>query len=255
MVAVDCTDTEAGHRHQRLDPLTKTVVVHVRENIEDLTASYMPGYIFKIPGNEVYFSKNLRWGPDSTWDERAEQSRDTRDWRDVNFNKAGAGRWYVGYALPCSYPIPDTSKANAVTFWRWEGSGDLPGAGTYGGTYGRIVWLDAISQSWSYVPRNTRRCVVAQSRIMSRAGLPYYQAHPDSFLVDVQHMFAKTIAHEFGHAVGMFHPDTTSVSATFKIMDSVRFISTGPDSGRFYRADSLFSTQSLEEFSTKGELP
>jgi hypothetical protein len=258
MLAVDSTDTRRGHRHRRLDPTRKTVVVHVRSNMDNVVRAQIPGYIYKLPEAEILFTDSIRFSrtPQSLTDQGTIEQVRFHYWgRDVNFNRAGAGLWYPGFAAPITYPMPQGDTIRAVTFWNWTvGEAQaLANAGTdtnraLGATSGFSAF-HASQGRIAFVPVETQRCLV-NLPLYNRLRDWFYAGDPARWQQDFPRSCKRTIAHEFGHTVGMM--DTLRSDSLTGIMcgdslDTHGFVITA--------SDSAYSDTSRAQFSVKEATP
>lgn len=270
VVAVDSTDTHAGHRHQRLDPQRKTVILHVRENMGedaggDSVLSQMPGYIYKLQQLsvlnhdtvEIYFTDSIRFRREPTASayrqrqDQIEHTRFVRTGRDVNFNRAGAGLWYYGFGAPISYPMSRVDTIRAVTFWKWKSSDERQYYFNRFGRYPRftgITWGKAVFGApgdSAFVPNTTTRALVNIDRYIDIRDSIYGGDTPEWRQV-FPRQCKRTIAHEFGHSVGMQHlPPSLQPLTIMSVCDP------NVTSGPFCRTDSTYSDSSKAQFSIK----
>lgn len=237
MVGIDSIYPCTTHVHVRTDPLRKTVLVHLRSNVEDSTKLFFPGYIYSMETAgfepEFYLTDSLRWSNQPMiWgseeeDRVAERQRNNFKWRDINYNKVGAGRWYYGYGLPTSTPVPDTSFCNAATFWRRrDNPADEAALPANPNSCPYPLGISSVALPFlpdsSSIPRLSSRSVISADGYSVIGRGPYYSQYPAEWLSDCPRAYRRTIAHEFSHQVGMMHipaegPDNYSVMAPVNI--------------------------------------
>lgn len=273
MVAKDSSNTRLGHRHQRLDPKCKTVIVHVRENMRDdadnaSVCALMPGYIYKMQEREIYGGDTLLkpeiYFTDSIRFRRHRVSRDYRARqlqieearydtvaRDVNFNRAGAGLWYYGFAAPLTYPMARTDTIRAVTFWNWSLDAEWthprgvrwPPYIYYGMTVAKMVF--GTEGNRASIPNHVIRCFVnmeCYNDVRDR----FYGGNTPLWQQDFQRQCKRTIAHEFGHTVGMHHLSANITPLTIMAVCDTVFTAIP-----FCRTDSSYAPQSKAQFSVR----
>ena len=188
------------------------------------------------------------------------ERRDNTQGRAINFNKTGAGRWYVGYSLATQNPATD-SVANAVTYWRWDGSEDSRDprienavAATFSNA---VIWpMPGDPAGNGYIPLHVARIVVNLDLFDSVKVDSFYRHHPAEWTQDLRPCLRKAIAHEFGHSVGMLHTGGTQDSST--IMSSQGIYSYPGDGwGRFIvdNTDSVYAGTSRAQFSVRRPHP
>jgi hypothetical protein len=170
--------------------------------------------------------------------------------REFNFNKAGAGRWYVGYGLPTRFPVPDTSRVCAVVFWKWLDGWEYNHLFNYWSYFGYTnfsptpMWPVGENNKGD-VPRYTHGCVVVLPTIQFIGENDYYTVHQNVWAVDYPRILKHPIGHELGHAVGMVH---TNLGIDPGLMN----IALGFDSlGCWQFADSVYTPDSWQQFSIK----
>ena len=242
----------------------KSVFVHLRTNLDSVVREAMPAYIDNLnEGNfetEIYFTDHLKWGVDTSWTSDLILERDRRnnaEGRAINFNKAGAGRWYVGYILPTQIPETD-SVANAVTFWKWAGSNDQSNPryrGVFGSTIPTVlVWpVPGNSTDGGTVPRYVKRIFLNLDRFDSVRTNTFYSHDSLQWEDDFPLALKKTITHEFGHTVGMLHRPADRVMPidTSTVMSNIGILTTG----QFVTSDSTFADTSRAHFSVRRPHP
>jgi hypothetical protein len=261
IVRTDSTYHSPGSRYQRFDPLRKTVLLHVRNNMDDLynamVRDLMPGYVYKLYPDtvQILFTDSIRFQKQKTdVDAARTETLDIR-WnlkgRDVNYNRAGAGLWYYAFGAPIRKPMEGDDTIRAVTYWQWrEGSEQGPN-NWLGMNYHRPVWfsfLDPIHNT-AGVPDGTERIVVNIGLyIVIRDSV--YGGSTAEWLADFPKECKRTIAHELGHSLGMLELpyDCATVSAPPRLMSP----SCIDDSlHRFRIGDSTYSIESKVDFSVK----
>jgi hypothetical protein len=258
MIAKDPANPSLTHEHRRLDPARKSVVIHVRTNMDNVVRAQIPGYIYKLPDAEIVFTDSIRFSrtPLRLSDEAGiERARYDTVGRDVNFNRAGAGLWYPGFALPITYPMPQGDTIRAVTFWNWTPDEwilllrrNVNPEFALGVTWGYPAFYGSRGRT-AHIPRMTTRCMLNTTRF-DEIRQRYYAGDPSRWQHDFGIVSKGDIAHEFGHAVGML--DTLRSQHTTGIMcrdtiDTHGFV--------IFATDSAYSDTSQAEFSVKERQP
>lgn len=262
MVANDSTLRTPGHRHQRLNPKSKTVILAFRPNVEDDVKQATPGYTYKQSGVNLFVTNVIKWGPDSSWDSgrNGDAYRNTAEFHGVSYNRSGAGRWYVGYGLPTTTPLMKDSIANAVTVWRWIEA--IDGRRISNSVLGKttatmLIWPSPSNEfgDGGTVPFRVLRCSVRTTRINDlRYEQDYYiHFHPEHFASDKILLTKKILTHEIGHATGMLHLHPVTIAGR-TIMCGYSFENDNPE-GRFLTSDSTYSDSSKAHFSLKPYQP
>jgi hypothetical protein len=263
MVALDSTNTRNGHRHIRTNPNRKTVFIHVRQNmgLQDSVREQMPGYIYKMPEMEAYFTDSIRFSPTylaTDDDQYIEESRHQLFNRDINANRGGAGLWYYGFGYPLRYPMALNDTVRAVTFWKW-----FPSEHRFHPHRKRTANIDSVF-GYSYnnyvfgvpgraasMPNNVYEAIV-QIDFYNQIRDDYYQFNLEDWLRDFPAECKKTIAHEFGHCVGMYDIPYDESHHTITIMSGAW---RGPTPSRRYfyvtPTDSTYADSSKAEFSIR----
>ncbi len=263
----DSTLQDTSKRHQRLDPLRKSVVIHVRSNMHilgpgDSVLTQMPGYIYKLqvphlpqyPDTvEIYFTDSIRFrrAASAISDEAMiELRRFTHSGRDINYNRVGSGLWYYGFGMPTTGPMDGDGVIKAETHWAWDRTREPSDLREHhlnpDGILGVTLWVlrpFGTPENGATIPNWTVRTVVQIDKFNAIRDDIY---HGDSlhWQQDFPKECKKVIAHEFGHTVGMLHPPEGTTLRT--IMNGSVY---GP--GGFTIADSVFSDSSRDQFSTK----
>ncbi|MCL4305957.1 hypothetical protein KJZ99_08580 [bacterium] len=277
MITDDSTDTSAGNSHRRLDPRKKSVIVHVRNDMGQdpnnrEVLDLMPGFIYKsftdtaafdtvnrIDTLEILFTDSIRFSPTKyRIDDQAtiENVRlmigDTDVYgRDINFNRVGASLWYFGLGYPSPYPMSKTDTVRAVTFWTWRRDveyDEMIRGNANPETDLGITWQGATdfgtTDNGASIPNNTARSIV---NLNAYANYRDLYVSDSLWQVDFPFAYSRTIAHEFGHTVGMLHQSDNIVIRT--IMSKYKFLSTR----RFFltSTDSTYSDESKAQISIK----
>ena len=262
IVRKDSTFDQPSHSHYvRLDPMRKSVLVHVRNNLtgarDRMVRDIMPGYIYKLwepppplfaDTAEIYFTDSIRFQTQFTPVNENEtyESQRIRDFvrgRDVNYNRAGAGLWYYGFETPIAKPMAGDDTIRAVTYWKWQNSRE-PRGDDLGRNAHRRAFPEPDS---SGVPNGTRRIVINVDKYWEiKSRVPLYSNNEIAWSDAFSKECSRTIAHEFGHSIAMRHPLGTT---TYRTMMSYSIWS--EDDG-FQFADSVYSDSSKSQFSVKG---
>ena len=246
-------------RYVRLDPVRKTVLVHVRNNTDDtdnkMWRDLMPGYIYNLYRDtlEIYFTDSIRFQRQKTPVAASVTEVTTRPYlwgRDVNFNRAGAGLWYYGFGYPISKPMEGDDTIRAVTYWKWyDGCEEEPIVGL-GINFHEAIWnspSDPVHNT-SGVPDVTSRIVLFMRNYLSIRDSDYADDSTHQWSRDFPRECRKTIAHEFGHSVGMLEiPYDCRSAASAPPMMAGACLS----NHRFWIGDSTYSATSKDEFSTR----
>jgi hypothetical protein len=166
--------------------------------------------------------------------------------------------WYPGFAAPVTYPMPQGDTIRAVTFWKWtqeeweylEHRGGQPDS-TPGVSWGQPVFVEVVVPDTliAFIPLTTQRCLLNTAFFDSMRSW-YYYGDLARWQRDFDIVARLTVAHEFGHTVGML--DTLDTQHTTGIM-----CDRGKDSHGFVvlASDSAYSDTSRSQFSVKGSLP
>jgi hypothetical protein len=234
-------DSLPGTAYKRIDPLTKSAFLYLRPSIERDIRVQMPAYTDSAKDVEINYISSLLL-PD---DETAESYRYNFRLREVNFNRKGASRWYIGHSLPTQNAVPANPKPRAITFWTWAGDSIRYRREVFGITYGdstfvKIVGSDTLK---AYVPSSTNRCIVALGNIQRYRNNAYYLLHQGNWAGDYSNTIKHVFTHEFGHAIGMWHPQLNASAET--LMDKVQVIA-----DRLLPANS-FAEESLNQISLR----
>jgi len=207
-----CGDDSAiyqpGQRqHRRTNPLLKTVFGWISPLIPDTLKMLYPGYISSLNDSmEVFFV-------DSISGELQKDFYTSLDWRDtaegrlVTHNLIGCHRFYHGFTSLTNHPILET--ANAVTFWPDDATYDLylqehhlPRQSAY--SCG-LAYLDFNLNEYAQWPNGVSFITIENNAfsLIDTATNSFYRNNPGLILPAVRGYYKSTIAHEFGHCVGL----------------------------------------------------
>ncbi len=207
-------------KHVRLLPHVKNVMVHFMPGIRYMAE--VPGYIDALPEDSMMFIV----------DHLVMDSLRNSTMRYIDYNKLGASFPYFsafGYwsnnenpnwgttNMPANYMFAGQPYQNAITFWPVLDWGN------------RDRNIEPVSQGYTRtsaplnpgtlwaVPNRIKEMVVRTDIINRYKNLPFYQNQPNdtAWVNDRDKLIKFTIAHEFGHGIGMYEEYIASPNSPY----------------------------------------
>ena len=193
LTAGDQNGYYASDKHIRTNPFLKNVMVHFIPGVE--IQDEAPGYIDALMDTMAFIVEYIPEVDTSS-------SIELRLKRTINYNKVGA--YFPYYSSEGSFLDPNKGitscpangpNQNAVAFWPMY----TGGANLSRGSLGYVLRYSGVR-----TPNKVFQCVVRTDKIDSLTNITFYDTQPDSIWdQDREKVIKKTIAHEFGHNIGM----------------------------------------------------